>query len=215
MNTPSHDLAIPLGLYAPSFGEIAARGRSQVAQAHPRVAIIVDDGGYGGESAETILGLDPALTFAVLPNTPHGTALAEEAARRGLEKDESGGYRFRIVLVLVARQNGKTHLLRTISAWKMRRSKILVVGVAQDLATAREAASYGVLVNAIAPGFIDTPLLADLTENAKRMVSLKTPLGRLGTVDEIAETAVYLAGPASTFVTGQTVSPNGGIYMSQ
>lgn len=62
----------------------------------------------------------------------------EEAARRGLEKLESGGYRYRIVLVLVARQSGKTHLLRTISLWKMTKKKILVVGAAQDSATARE-----------------------------------------------------------------------------
>ena len=82
-------------------------------------------------------------------------------------------------------------------------------------ATAREAASYGVLINAIAPGFIDTPLLDDLTDTARRMVAVQTPLGRLGNVDEIAETAVFLAGPASSFFTGQTVSPNGGIYMSQ
>lgn len=82
---PSQGLLIPLGLYAPSFGEIAARGRSQVALAHPRVAIIVDDGGYGGESTEIILGLNSALTVAILPNTPHGTAMAEEAARRGFE----------------------------------------------------------------------------------------------------------------------------------
>lgn len=84
-STHSQGLMIPLGLYAPSFGEIAARGRSQVAQAHPRVAIIVDDGGYGGDATEIILGLDPGLTFAILPNTPNGTALAEEAAHRGFE----------------------------------------------------------------------------------------------------------------------------------
>lgn len=82
---PTAGMVIPLGLYAPSFGEIAAHGRSKIAQAHPRVAIIVDDGGYGGEATEIILGLDTALTFAILPNTPHGTALADEAARRGFE----------------------------------------------------------------------------------------------------------------------------------
>lgn len=81
--------------------------------------------------------------------------------------------------------------------------------------TAREAASYGVLINAIAPGYIDTPLLSPLQEEQKRLIAMQTPLGRLGTADEIAAAALFLAGPDSTFVTGQVLSPNGGIYMSQ
>jgi 3-oxoacyl-[acyl-carrier protein] reductase len=82
-------------------------------------------------------------------------------------------------------------------------------------ATARESASFGVLINAIAPGFIDTPLLVDLVETSRRMIAMQTPLGRFGTVEEIAEAAVFLAGPSASFITGQTISPNGGIYMSQ
>jgi 3-oxoacyl-[acyl-carrier protein] reductase len=81
--------------------------------------------------------------------------------------------------------------------------------------TAREAASYGVLINAIAPGYIDTPLLNPLEEQQKRLIAMQTPLGRLGRPDEIAAAALFLAGPDSTFVTGQVLSPNGGLYMSQ
>ncbi len=82
-------------------------------------------------------------------------------------------------------------------------------------ATAREAASYGVLANAIAPGFIDTPLLVNFDDANKQLIAAQTPLGRLGTPAEIASAAVFLAGPGASFMTGQTVSPNGGIYMSQ
>ncbi len=82
-------------------------------------------------------------------------------------------------------------------------------------ATARESASFGVLINAIAPGFIDTPLLVDLDDTSRRMIAMQTPLGRLGNVEEIAGAAVFLAGPSASFITGQTISPNGGIYMSQ
>ncbi len=81
--------------------------------------------------------------------------------------------------------------------------------------TAREAASYGVLINAIAPGYIETPLLDPLRLQQKRLIAMQTPLGRLGTAEEIAAAALFLAGPDSTFVTGQVLSPNGGIYMSQ
>lgn len=82
-------------------------------------------------------------------------------------------------------------------------------------ATAREAASYGVLINAIAPGYIETPLLDPISQEQKRLIAMQTPLARLGTVDEVAAAALFLAGPDSTFVTGQVLSPNGGIYMSQ
>lgn len=71
------------------------------------------------------------------------------------------------------------------------------------------------LANAIAPGFIDTPLLVNFDDANKQLIAAQTPLGRLGTPAEIASAAVFLAGPGSSFMTGQTVSPNGGIYMSQ
>jgi len=82
-------------------------------------------------------------------------------------------------------------------------------------AMAREAASYGVLVNAISPGFIDTPLLTPLDEQQKTLIKMQTPLGRFGTAEEIAAAALFLAGPDGAFMTGQSLSPNGGIYMSQ
>lgn len=82
-------------------------------------------------------------------------------------------------------------------------------------ATAREAASYGVLANAIAPGFIETPLLDPFSADSKRLIAMQTPLGRLGEPAEVAAVALFLAGPGASFVTGQVLSPNGGIYMSQ
>lgn len=82
-------------------------------------------------------------------------------------------------------------------------------------ATAREAASYGVLANAIAPGFIETPLLDPFPADMKRLIAMQTLLGRFGEPAEIAAVAVFLAGPGASYMTGQTVSPNGGIYLSQ
>ncbi len=82
-------------------------------------------------------------------------------------------------------------------------------------ATAREAASYGVLVNSLSPGFIDTPLLDPMNEQQRKLIAMQTPLGRLGRVEEISAAAVFLASPEASFVTGQTLSPNGGIHMSQ
>ncbi|MGH7822875.1 MAG: SDR family oxidoreductase, partial [Candidatus Binatia bacterium] len=81
-------------------------------------------------------------------------------------------------------------------------------------ALARELASRRIQVNALAPGFIDTPLLDDMRA-AYPLVAAATPLGRLGEVDDIAWAAVYLASPETDFMTGQVISPNGGWYMSQ
>jgi len=81
-------------------------------------------------------------------------------------------------------------------------------------AHARELASRGIRVNAIAPGWIETAMTAPLSP-MRPMLEMQTPLGRLGTPDEIAFAALYLASDEASFVTGQVLSPNGGWHMSQ
>ena len=83
-----------------------------------------------------------------------------------------------------------------------------IIGFTKSVA--KEVAHLGIQVNALAPGFIDTPLLDDVSPVMKMMFIAQTPLGRLGTADEIAAAALYLASPAADFVTGQVLSPNGG-----
>lgn len=82
--------------------------------------------------------------------------------------------------------------------------------IAFTKSVAKEVAHLGIQVNAIAPGFIDTPLLDALSPAMKLFVIAQTPMRRLGTVDDIAAAALYLASPASDFLTGQVLSPNGG-----
>jgi 3-oxoacyl-[acyl-carrier protein] reductase len=77
-------------------------------------------------------------------------------------------------------------------------------------AVAREAIRCGVYVNAIAPGFIDTPLLNVMDGSARQLTLLQIPIGRLGTAAEVAALALYLAGDDSSYVVGQVISPNGG-----
>jgi 3-oxoacyl-[acyl-carrier protein] reductase len=83
-----------------------------------------------------------------------------------------------------------------------------IIGFTKSVA--KEVAHLGIQVNALAPGFIDTPLLDDVSPVMKMMFIAQTPLGRLGTAEEIAAAALYLASPAADFVTGQVLSPNGG-----
>ncbi len=81
-------------------------------------------------------------------------------------------------------------------------------------ATARELASRNIRVNAIAPGYIDTDMTSGLGD-VKDIVKSATPMKRFGDTADIAWAAVYLASQEAKFITGQTISPNGGFVMSQ
>lgn len=78
---------------------------------------------------------------------------------------------------------------------------------------ARELARKGVTVNAVAPGFIDTDMVSGMPEAALAQVKAMTPMGRLGKPEEIADAVVFLASPTSSYVTGQVLAVNGGMYM--
>lgn len=90
-------------------------------------------------------------------------------------------------------------------------SKAGVIGLTKSLA--REVASRGVLVNAIAPGPIETPLLESETEQWRSSKLAELPIGRYGTVDEVTPTAVLLASADGSYYVGQTLGPNGGDVM--
>lgn len=78
---------------------------------------------------------------------------------------------------------------------------------------ARELARKGITVNAVAPGFIQTDMLSTMPEATLAQVKALTPVGRLGTPEEIANAVMFLASPRSSFVTGQVLAVNGGMYM--
>jgi NAD(P)-dependent dehydrogenase (short-subunit alcohol dehydrogenase family) len=90
-------------------------------------------------------------------------------------------------------------------------SKAGVIGLTKSLA--REVSRRGVLVNAIAPGPIDTPMLHGESEAWRSSKLAELPIGRFGTVDEVAPTAVLLASAAGSYYVGQTLGPNGGDVM--
>jgi 3-oxoacyl-[acyl-carrier protein] reductase len=79
--------------------------------------------------------------------------------------------------------------------------------------TARELASRGITCNAIAPGLIETDLTADLPEAAAEAIKTLTPMGHVGSVDDVAAAAVYLASDEAAYVTGQVIGVDGGMVM--
>lgn len=90
-------------------------------------------------------------------------------------------------------------------------SKAGVIGMGKSVAY--EVASRGITVNAIAPGFITTAMTDKLTDDQKTNLLTGVPMGRMGTSEEIAAAAVYLASPEAGYVTGQTMHVNGGMAM--
>jgi len=89
-------------------------------------------------------------------------------------------------------------------------SKAGIIGFTKSLA--REVGVRGITVNAIAPGFIETDMTDSLHENQKIALASQIPMGRLGTVDEIAQVALFLASDSSSYITSQTIHVNGGMY---
>lgn len=90
-------------------------------------------------------------------------------------------------------------------------AKAALIGMTHALA--REVGPSGIRVNCIAPGVIDTDMNAALDEVALSALREQTPLGRIGTPEEIADCMFYLASDGAGFITGQVISPNGGIVI--
>ena len=89
-------------------------------------------------------------------------------------------------------------------------AKAGMIGFTKSLA--REVGVRGITVNAIAPGFIETDMTDSLSDDQKEALARQIPMGRLGAVNEVAEAVLFLAGDSGSYITGQTIHVNGGMY---
>jgi 3-oxoacyl-[acyl-carrier protein] reductase len=90
-------------------------------------------------------------------------------------------------------------------------SKAGILGFTKSVA--KELAARGITVNAVAPGFIDTEMTEKLPDKAKEAFLTQIPMGRIGKPDEVAEAVYWLASQGATYITGQVIHVNGGLYM--
>jgi 3-oxoacyl-[acyl-carrier protein] reductase len=90
-------------------------------------------------------------------------------------------------------------------------SKAGVIGLTKSLA--RELASRGITVNAVAPGFIETDMTAKLGEKAREELLRNVPVPRLGQPEDVAQAVLFLAGDGASYITGNVLNVNGGMYM--
>ena len=90
-------------------------------------------------------------------------------------------------------------------------AKAAVIGMTKALA--KELGPSGITVNAIAPGVISTEMNGNISEEIMSELKEETPIGRIGTPEDIAETALFLASPKASFITGEVISVNGGFVI--
>jgi 3-oxoacyl-[acyl-carrier protein] reductase len=90
-------------------------------------------------------------------------------------------------------------------------SKAGIMGFTKSIA--REVASRSITVNAVAPGYIETEMTAVLSDEVKQAFMSQIPLGRLGSVEDVAEAVYWLCSDAARYITGQTIHVNGGMFM--
>jgi 3-oxoacyl-[acyl-carrier protein] reductase len=91
-------------------------------------------------------------------------------------------------------------------------AKAGILGFTKSLA--KEIASRGITVNAVAPGFIDTDMTRALNDEQRTALTAQVPMARLGTVEDIAAAVQFLCGPGASYITGETLHVNGGMYMA-
>jgi 3-oxoacyl-[acyl-carrier protein] reductase len=167
---------------------------------HGRLDILVSNAGITRD--QLLMRMKREDWDAVLATNLTASFVLTQAAMRPMLKQRGGRI---IAISSVVGQSGNAGQTNYAA------SKAGLIGFAKALA--REVASRAITVNVIAPGMIDTDMTRPINDKGQVDWAAQIPLGRLGSVDDIAAAACYLASDEAAYVTGQVIAVNGGIYM--
>jgi 3-oxoacyl-[acyl-carrier protein] reductase len=171
-----------------------------IAKHHGRLDILVNNAGMSADQLlMRVSAEDLERTWATHVN---GAIWCAKAAIRPMMRAKRGRIINMSSVVAEAGNPGQTAYAS---------SKAALIGLTKTLA--REYASRGITVNAVAPGYIETDMTSALSEDARQAVLDRTPVGRVGQPEEVAAAAVYLASDEAGYVTGQVLRVNGGMHV--
>ena len=171
-----------------------------VLEAFTKLDILVNNAGITRDNL--IMRMGPEEWTEVLETNLFGAFYTIKAVTRPMLKARGG----RIInITSVSGQAGQMGQANYSSA------KAGLIGLTK--ATARELASRGITVNAVAPGFVLTELTQDLPQALQDEITARTPLGRFGTTEEIANAVAFLASDEAAYITGQVLAVDGGLVM--
>jgi len=165
-----------------------------------RVDVLINNAGITGDSL--FMRMDETLWDRVISVNLKGAFNCTKAVIRGMIKQRRGW------IVNISSLSG---VVGNTGQANYSASKAALLGLTKTLA--RELAVRGIRVNAVAPGLIDTEMTASVPEKIKEQFLSQIPLQRMGRPEEVAEVVWWLCSEGASYITGQTIHVNGGIYM--
>ena len=175
-------------------------GVKNILAAHGRIDVLVNNAGIIRDNF--LLRMSEEEFDAVIRVNLKGTYLMTKTVTRHMMKQRSGK---------VVNISSVVGMMGTAGQSNYAAAKAGIIGFTK--AAARELAPRNITVNAIAPGFIRTAMTAGLPEAVQKAFLAQIPLGRFAEPQEVAELALFLASDASSYITGQVIGLNGGMYM--
>ena len=185
------------------IAELGGQGRG--------VVLNVNDADAGQKSVADIVEaygrIDVLVNNAGITRDTLAMRMKDEQWDDVIDTDLSAAFRFARACLrpMMKQRSGRIISITSVVA------KAGLMGMTKALA--REIGSRGITVNCVAPGFIDTDMTRVLSDEQKDHLQAQIPLGRLGSVDDIAQSCLFLASDAGAYITGVTLHVNGGMYM--